>query len=452
MAAILTPPKLPRADFPLRPHRNGQWYKSVWNSRTGKTEQFYFGSWHDDRKGERALKDPHTGWLARRDAIRAGADNPLVQPVNAAGMTLGELMTRFLTHKRAKAQAGELSLATLGDYLREVEAFVSFMKPLTPPGGLKPEHFAGYMRHLTDGRKLGRASRKRVRAYVTAFLRHGATNDWFPMPNTGTDWSAPATDPDAMRQAKARAGIPDYSDRIVTGEEIDKLLARANPTFRAVILLGINCGLGPADVGRLRWSMLDLERRRLTFPRPKTGVTRVGFLWRKTCDALSRVRTLKHNRNGLEREGEAALVFVTRKGLPYYREREMHAEVDVDGAKAKKLRRVEVCNAVSITFGRMARELGLAGVTFYRLRHTFKTLGKRAGDREALDLMMGHKDPSMGKLYDHEVIGRGRVRRVAKVVYRRLWPKVRPKVGKQPQTATMRLAGATGGESNGAAA
>ena len=29
MAAILPP--LPYPDFPLRPHQNGQWYKSVWN-------------------------------------------------------------------------------------------------------------------------------------------------------------------------------------------------------------------------------------------------------------------------------------------------------------------------------------------------------------------------------------------------------------------------------------
>jgi hypothetical protein len=114
MSAIFTLPKLPRADFPLRPHKNGQWYKSVWNPLTKRSEQFYFGTWADDRKGERALKDPQLGWLARKDAIRAGVDNVRVQPV-AGEMLLGELMSRFLTYKRAKAVAGELSLTTLGD-------------------------------------------------------------------------------------------------------------------------------------------------------------------------------------------------------------------------------------------------------------------------------------------------------------------------------------------------
>jgi hypothetical protein len=68
-------PPLPFPDFPLRPHKNGQWFKSVWNRRTKRSEQFYFGGWKDDPQGERALRDPQFGWLARRDAIRAGIDH-----------------------------------------------------------------------------------------------------------------------------------------------------------------------------------------------------------------------------------------------------------------------------------------------------------------------------------------------------------------------------------------
>jgi integrase len=321
-----SPPPLPYPDFPLRPHRNGQWYKSVWNRRTKKTEQFYFGSWADDPQGEGALHDPQTGWLARRDGIRAGIDNIRVTPAGG-DLTLGELMSRFLTRKRSNAQSGELSKTTLGDYLREVSAFVSFMKPGTPAGGLRPEHFSAYMSKLTEKRGLGRHARKRVRAYITAFLHYGAGNGWFPMPNTGTDWTAPSTDPDAMRQARSRAGLPDYSDRILNGEEVDRLLSRASPAFKAMILVGVNCGRGPADLGRLRWNMLDLGTGQLVFPRPKTGAMRVGYLWRKTRRALERVRTLKHNQISLTQSGEQSLVFLTRKGLPFYREIEVNKTV-----------------------------------------------------------------------------------------------------------------------------
>jgi integrase len=250
-------PKLPFPGFPLRPHRNGYWYKSHWNSRTKKSEQFYFGKWSDDPKGERAVSDPLAGWLARRSAIMAGTDNLRIQ-TSDNDLYLGHLMERFLTFKRNKVHAGELSWTTLRDYIAEIPKFVRFLKPSMPASGLKPEHFSAYMRHLTDERKLGRHARKRVRALITALLRYGVSNGWFAMPNCGTDWMAPATNPDAMRQAKARAGIKDHSDRIFTGEEIDRLLQRATPTFKALILVAANVGLGPADLGRLTWDKIDM--------------------------------------------------------------------------------------------------------------------------------------------------------------------------------------------------
>jgi integrase len=441
-----TPPPLPYDGFPLRPHQNGHWFKSVWNHRLKKSEQFYFGSWHDDLKGERAIKDPQIGWLARRDAIKAGIDNVRVDVVNTT-MSLGSLMAQFLAHKQQKAKDGELSLTTLGDYLREVTAFVTFEKSGTPAGGLRPEHFTAYMKHLSDDRKLGRPARKRVRAYITAFLRFGAKNGWITMPNTGVDWVAPATDPDAMRVAKARAGVKDYSDRILTGEEIDKFLARSQPAFKAIILLGVNCGLGPADIGRLRWEMIDLERGRLVYPRHKTGVARRSCLWKKTREALKRVRTLKHNRLALQRDGDASLVFTTRTGLPCYREKLQHRDVEIAGVKVRKLVGVDTVNTISGTFSRMARELGLAGVSFYRLRHTLKTTAKRARDREAIDVVMGHKTGSgnSGNVYDHEQVSWRRLRHVSKAVHRRLWPRIKPKEEKtgRPQ---LRLVGGSGGE------
>lgn len=427
-------PKLPYLDFPLRRHSNGQWYRSVWNPRSKRSEQFYFGTWKDDAKGERALKDPEIGWLARRDAIKAGIDNIRVQAIAGSDVTLGELMARFLAFKRGKVTSGELSLATLDGYLKEILAFTTFQKATTPAGALRPEHFSAYGRHLVEARTLGRHARKRVITYINTFLRYGAKNGWIAMPTTGTEWAAPATDRDSMRVAKARAGIKDYSDRILTGEEIDRLLDRSQPAFKAMILLGLNCALGPADLGRLQWHMVDLERGTICFPRPKTGVMRLGYLWKKTRLALRRVRTLKHNKTALAKCREDALVFITRKKLPYYRELEVHKFIEVDGQKVKKLVGVRVDNAVSRTFRRMVRELQLEGVTFYRLRHTFKTLGKKARDREALDLMMGHKDTSTGRIYDHEEIDWRRIRRVAQTVRIQLWPRVKPKADRRQST------------------
>lgn len=424
-----TLPSLPYREFPLRPHRNGQWFKSVWNARLKRSEQFYFGSWRDDPMGDAALNDPVVGWLARRPRIKQGIDHLTTEAVPGE-LCLGDLMRRYLEHNRTRAAAGDLSLRTLGDHLREVNRFVTMFMPSTPVTSLAPEHFSQYMRHMVEERKLGRYARKRVRNYITALFRFGAKNGWYRMPNTGVDWVVPATDPDSMRLARARAGLPDHSRRVVTGEEIDRLLERAQPAFRAMILLGINAGLGPADIGRMRWNMIDMASGRLVFPRGKTGAMRVGYLWKKTRSALRRVKTLKHNQVVLERDGEAALVFVTRKGLAYYREAERIRDVEVNGHKVKKLVGVTVENAVSITFRRMTKELGIKHLGFYRLRHSFKTYAKHCRDREALDLAMGHKDLSIGKAYDHETISFSRTKCVAKSVYRRLWQITKPKGSK----------------------
>jgi integrase len=441
-------PPLPFAEFPLRPHRNGQWYKSVWNPRTKKSEQFYFGSWQDDPKGESALHDPELGWLARRQGILDGTDNVRVGTLSVPlTMTLGELMARFLTFKRSRVVAHELSYRTLGDYMREVAKFVAFLKPRTPVAMLRPEHFSAYMTHLIEARKLGRYARKRVRTYLSTLLRFGAKNDWFDMPNTGADWVSPGTTREAVRQEKLRAGKTDYSDRIVTGAELDKLLARSNQTFKAILLVSVNAGLGPADIGRLRWNMIDMKTGRMTFARPKTGIARRSYLWKKTRRALRSVRSLNANKAAIEREGENALVFLTRRGEPYYREVPVEGDIEVDGKKVRKLLRIKVENAVSITFRRMARELELKGLHFYRLRHSFKTMAKKARDREALDVMMGHADNSVAAVYDHEVVSWSRIRRVSKAVYRRLWPKLKQAADKpQQKTRKSRRSGADGRE------
>jgi hypothetical protein len=58
------------------------------------------------------MSDPQSGWLARRDAIPAGVDDVRIDAA-PSDMILGELMARFLAHKRTKSDSGELSKTTL---------------------------------------------------------------------------------------------------------------------------------------------------------------------------------------------------------------------------------------------------------------------------------------------------------------------------------------------------
>lgn len=90
--------------------------------------------------------------------------------------------------------------------------------------------------------------------------------------------------------------------------------------------------------------------------------------------------------------------------------------------------------------GRLARLLGMVGVSRYRCRHTFKTLGKRARDHEALNLAMGHREPGIGRVYDHSEISLKRLKCVALAVKSGLWSKPkRAKTRTQPMPAASGL-------------
>jgi integrase len=404
-------------------HPNGQWYKKI------KQKPYYFGSVKDDPTGDAAV----TQYNDRLPGILAGTDHLRLLEAKGGVATVGSIMKLFLEQFKLEVAAGTRAKGTLGDYINELATFAEWIKPGTSVAALKPEHFAGYVKHLLEDRGLKSRARKRVQAYVKAMFRWASGNGHAPLPNFGSSFKAPSTTKQAIRKEKARAGIKDYADRIVTGAEVDKLIGIAQPNFRAMILLGVNCGLGPADLGRMRWR--HIKGRKLIYPRGKNGNERVGWLWKKTVEALDALRSLKHTAVAIGREGEDALVFITRKQQPYFWEEERK---DADG----KLK-IITHNAISLTVSRLAEKAELEGVTHYRFRHTFKTLGKKAKDRDALNLCMGHQTNTVEEGYDHEDIAWKRIRRIARVVRLRLWPQPKHQVGTDghPQ---MRLVGDAG--------
>ena len=95
-----TRPTRPYKDFPLFPHKNGQWAKKV----RGKFH--YFGVWDDP---DAAID----GWLRDKDALLAGR-TPRTTP--ADGVSLADVCNHFLAHKDAMLTAGEIAPRTFQRY------------------------------------------------------------------------------------------------------------------------------------------------------------------------------------------------------------------------------------------------------------------------------------------------------------------------------------------------
>ena len=170
------------------------------------------------------------------------------------------------------------------------------------------------------------------------------------------------------------------------------MIAAAGPQLRAMILLGINGGLGNTDCARLTQDGLDLEAGWLDYPRPKTGIPRRIPLWRETVAAIREAIAARasphHARN-------AGLCFLTAYGRPWARDTSN--------------------SPLSRQFARLLAKLGInsrKGLNFYSLRHTFRTVADEARDQPACDLMMGHSRNDMASVY-RERIGDGRLRAVA---------------------------------------
>ncbi len=171
--------------------------------------------------------------------------------------------------------------------------------------------------------------------------------------------------------------------KMFEANELTKLLKSSNSQLRAMILLGINCGFGNSDCGRLPISALDLENGWINYPRPKTGIDRRCPLWKETVEAIKAVLS---ERKTPKRKEDHDLVFLTKR-----RERWTKDTI--------------AANPISAEFRKLlqAEELYKRGRGFYALRHGFETIGGETTDQVAVDAIMGHVDASMAGTYRERI-------------------------------------------------
>jgi integrase len=190
----------------------------------------------------------------------------------------------------------------------------------------------------------------------------------------------------AVRQKKG--------SRMFEAVELREIIVKAAQPLKAMILLGVNCGFGNSDCGKLPKSALDLKAGWADYPRPKNAIQRRCHLWPETVEAL---RDAIDRRPNAKLDEHKPLVFITKYGDSWH----------------KQVTR----SPISLMMRRLLDELKLhrPGLGFYALRHTFETIAGESRDQVAVNHIMGHADQSMAGVY-RERIGDDRLRDVSDFV------------------------------------
>ena len=369
-------PAKPYPEFPLTAHPTGRWCKKI------KGRTYYFGPWSDP---EGALDK----YLEQKDDLFAGR-KPRPE---RGGFTVEDAVDHFLNAKRHLVDTRELAQRTWDDYKDACDKLIDSLGKHRLVEDLRPEDFEGLRVRLAKG--VGPVRLRDLIVRIKSVFRYCDDNELIGKAvRFGQGFKPPSQK--AMRRVRNQKG-----PRMFEAEELQTILAEARQPLRSMILLGINCGYGNADVGRLPLSALDFEKGWVTFPRPKTEVPRRCPLWPETVASIREWLTVRPEPKN---EALAGLVFITYKHQSWAKDDDR--------------------NPVSAEMRKLLNRLHINGNrNFYALRHTFETIGGETERQATVDFLMGHSPRSddMSAVY-RERIGDDRLMAVTDHVRCWLFP------------------------------
>ncbi len=370
-------PAKPYKDFPLFPHASGRWAKKILG------RMVYFGKWDD---WQAALDK----YLEQKDDLHAGR----TPRVSVEGVTVKNLLDRFLTSKLRLRDAGEITPRTFGEYHAVCDQIAAAFGLRRLVIDLRADDFEALRADLA--KRLGPVALGNTVQRIRTVFKYAYDSDLIDRPvKFGTVFKRPSRK--VLRKVRNERG-----PRMFTAEELRKILDTADSQMKAMVLLGINVGFGNSDVGTLPQSALDLEGGWVTYPRPKTHVRRRAALWPETVDAI---REALAHRPKPKDTADDGLVFLTKYGHRWF-----------TGTPN---------NPLSHEMAKLLAEAGVEGKrrNFYALRHGFETVGGASLDQVAVDFVMGHAadDGDMASVYREE-IDDSRLLAVARHVHDWLFP------------------------------
>jgi integrase len=363
--ALKAKPAKPDKDYPLWWHKSGQWARWVHG------HLHYFGT-----EADAALAK----WLKQKDDLLAGRE-----PADDNGsLTLGRLANLFLAAKQALVDSGEIQFRTWNGYHQTAKRIIAVLGPGREVASLTPADFEKLRAAFATTHNAQTLHDDITQARV--IFKYAVDSDLIDRPvRYGQGFKRPSK----ATLRKLRQSKP---PRMFTAEQIHQIIAAAGTALKAMVLLGINCGLGNNDCAKLEMRHLDLKNGWLDFGRPKTGIPRRCPLWPETIEAIQAALA---SRPTPKKATHQDRVFVTKYGSSWNGNSPDDKPITKETAKVLK-------------------ELGIhrKGLGFYALRHTTKTIGKKCRDRDAVRAIMGHIDDAISEAYDEEPIDDERLRGV----------------------------------------
>jgi integrase len=368
----LKKPKKPCPDFPLTPPAVGAWQKKI----TGRI--YYFGRWTRMVNGK-LERVPGDGWKEALEQHQKVADDLHAgrRPrVDWDGLTVVELCDRFLVAKNRKLEARELSEQAMVDYKLTTDLIVATFGRSRPVADLRPEDFEKLRAKMAE--RWGPVRLANTITRIKSISKYGFDNGLLDKPvRFGSEFKKP--DKAVLRRHRAKRG-----ELMLEAGELRSLIAAARQPLKAMVLLGVNAGLGNFDVATLQKSALDFDAGWLDFPRTKTGIPRRAPLWPETVAAI---REALAARPRPREKVDAECVVLTEQGRRWVRN--------------VGTRNDNVGTQFRVLLGQLGMRRPRIG--FYTLRHVFRTVADAARDPVAADLIMGHTEPSMAGEYRERI-------------------------------------------------
>ena len=288
--------------------------------------------------------------------------------------SVAQICSVFLKSCKEKVNGGDLSPRSFDDYANACDAIVSAFGLNRSADDIRPSDFAILRKLIAKDRRP-----KTVENWIArcrTVINFANANELTERPICFGSYFAK---PKARVLRQDRRNQPHRGQMDLRASQIRDLLSIASPQMHAMILLGVNTGIGNADLGRMEFHDLDLDLGWMDYPRHKTGVIRRSKLWTETVEAIKEAIAIRADPKD---QRFSDTVFITGIGKRWFNE-------------------ASSTNPISQAFRKLLKRSGhyVQGVGFYALRRTFETVVADTMDQPAIDLSMGHERQDMASIY-----------------------------------------------------